>query len=397
MASLHVAPNRRYVTDSSVEQQARESHRLCIGLVMNPLAGLGGAVALKGSDGEEIVSRAIALGAKSHVAERVRACLEGLGDRTGDADWITVGGNMGAELLSVMNIEHRVVFEPASDPTTAADTRGAVEKFQAEAVDLVLFAGGDGTARDICEVVHDDQVVLGIPCGVKMHSGVFANTPAAAARILEAMIAGELVTVMQGEVRDLDEDSFREGIVKTKFHGELWVPEELRYLQQVKSGGREVEELAVQEIAADVVEKMEPGVTYFIGSGSTTVPINESLGLEHTLLGVDVIRDGDLLLADANESALLEFAEQGPCHIVVTVIGGQGHIFGRGNQQLSPAVLKAVGLSNLTVIATKTKLEELAGRPLQVDTGDAEVDAALAGTIRVVTGYEDAVLYPVAG
>lgn len=370
-------------------------HRLRIGLVMNPLAGIGGSVALKGSDGEEIVSRALALGAKSHVAERVRSCLEALDDNVEAAEWLTVGGKMGAALLNEMGIEHRVVFEPDRDVTTAADTCAAVEAFQREAVDLVLFAGGDGTARDICGVVHDDQVVLGIPCGVKMHSGVFTNTPTAAARILEAMIAGELVTVMQAEVRDLDEDAFREGVVKTKFHGEMWVPEELRYLQQVKSGGREVEELVLQEIAADVIDKMEPGVSYFIGSGSTTVPINESLGLDYTLLGVDVIRDGELLLADAREDDLLEFAEAGPCHVIVTIIGGQGHIFGRGNQQLSAGVLKVVGLSNMTVIATKTKLEALEGRPLQVDTGDAEVDAALSGMIRVVTGYEDAVLYPV--
>ncbi|MEX0943111.1 MAG: ATP-NAD kinase, partial [Pseudomonadales bacterium] len=225
----------------------------------------------------------------------------------------------------------------------------------------------------------------------------FANNPAAAASIMRELINGRLVSAMRGEVRDIDESSFRQGVVSTRFYGELWVPEELRYLQQVKSGGKEIEALAVQEIAADVVEAMDPGDIYFIGSGSTTAAINEALGLENTLLGVDVVKDHALLLLDATESELLEFARQGPCHIIVTAIGGQGHIFGRGNQQLSAEVIRTVGLANITVIATKSKLEALEGKPLLVDTGDAALDKLLTGTIRVVTGYEDAVLYPVAG
>ncbi|MDZ7686167.1 MAG: ATP-NAD kinase family protein [Gammaproteobacteria bacterium] len=370
------------------------SRKMQIGLVVNPFAGVGGPAALKGSDGADTVDRALSLGSESRVLERVASCLEALVDDRDKFDIITVAGDMGAAACERVGLDCTVIDETPAGRTSADDTRSAVHALQDHGVDLVLFAGGDGTARDVFDVIDTDQVVLGIPCGVKMHSGVFANNPAAASRILTDMINGRLVTVMQGEVRDIDEASFREGIVKTRFYGEMWVPEELRYLQQVKSAGKEIEELAVQEIAADIVENMEPGVTYFIGSGSTPAAIVEMLGLRNTLLGVDVVRDGEVVKADANESELYAFATENECRIVVTAIGGQGHIFGRGNQQFSARVIEAVGLSNIIVIATKTKLEALEGKPLLVDTGSADLDQRLAGPIRVVTGYEDAVLIP---
>lgn len=369
-----------------------------IGLVLNPMAGIGGPVALKGSDGADTVSEAIKRGAHSVVADRVVAALDLVASQASAVTVLTVAGAMGEDACNRVGLACEVVCS-AADPeaTRAEDTRTAVKVLQDHGVDLVLFAGGDGTARDVCDVAAPDQVVLGIPCGVKMHSGVFANTPLAAGKILIEMINGRLVSVMRGEVRDIDEAAFREGTVRAKFYGEMWVPAELHYIQAVKSGGKEVEALVIQEIAADVVEHMAPGVNYFIGSGSTTTAINDALGLPYTLLGVDVIKDGELVLEDARESALYKLASQEPCHIVVTIIGGQGHIFGRGNQQFSARVLRAVGSDNITVIATKSKLKALEGRPLLVDTGDAALDAGLDGMIRVVTGYEDAVLYRVDG
>ena len=370
--------------------------KLKIGLVANPLAGIGGPVALKGSDGADTVSEARARGGRSRVGERVAACLEAIApDIIARAEWLTVEGEMGAAICAQVGLPCKIVVDTDAANTTAEDTKAAVRQFQALGVDLILFAGGDGTARDIFDVISLHQVVLGIPCGVKMHSGVFATSPVAAAKILEQMIKGELVSVMRGEVRDIDEAAFREGVVRASYYGEMWVPEELQYVQAVKSGGKEVEALAVQEIAADIIENMQDDVCYFIGSGSTAAAINEALGIENTLLGVDVVRNGALVLADAQESQLYEFAESGPCHIVVTPIGGQGHIFGRGNQQLSARIINAVGLKNITVIATKSKLEALDGRPLIVDTGDSDLDRAFSGVIRVVSGYEDAVLYKV--
>ncbi len=362
-----------------------------IGLVMNPMAGIGGPVALKGSDGVEMVSKAKALGGRSKVTERTVVCLNGLKDVAGNLEILTIAGEMGADACNGAGLEYEVLADISPGETTAEDTRRAVELFTRRGVDLILFAGGDGTARDVCDMVRSDQVVLGIPCGVKMHSGVFANTPGAAAAVISGMAKGELLTVVEGEVRDIDEDAFRQGIVRAEYYGEMRVPEELRYMQHVKSGGVEVEELVLEEIAAHVVDHMEPGVVYFIGSGSTTAPIMEQLGLENTLLGVDVVKDGELLLSDAREDQLFEYACEGPVRIVVTVIGGQGHVFGRGNQQLSARILRKAGKENIIVVATKTKLESLEG-PLLTDTGDAGLDKDLAGYIRVVTGYEDAVL-----
>lgn len=372
--------------------------RLSIGLLVNPLAGIGGPVALKGSDGADTVAEARSRGGKSIVAERVAACFAHLdADTIAALDIITVAGEMGAHVCARLGLPHRVAFSPAGPETTAADTRDAVAAFQQSGVDLVLFAGGDGTARDVCDVISPRQAVLGIPAGVKMHSGVFANSPVAAAKILEEMASGRLVSVMRGEVRDIDEAAFRDGVVRARYYGEMWVPAELHYVQAVKSGGKEVEALVLEEIAAWVVENMRPEVSYFIGSGSSTVAINRALGVGHTLLGVDVVKAGSLLLADARESQLLDLATAGPCHIIVTPIGGQGHIFGRGNQQLSARVIRAVGVDNLTIIAAKSKLEALDGRPLRVDTGDEQLDESLTGMSQVVTGYDDAVLYTVSG
>ncbi len=369
--------------------------RFVIGLVINPFAGLGGPVALKGSDGAATVEQALSLGAKSQVHNRVVRCLEMIRQDADRFSILTVDGAMGASACDRVGLSYDVIAHTSSDPSTAADTVSAVRQMQERGVDLVLFAGGDGTARDVCDVLDLDQTVLGIPCGVKMHSGVFANNPEAAGRVLDDLINGRLVSVMKGEVRDIDETSFREGVVRTQYYGEVWVPEELRYVQAVKSGGREVEALAVQDIAAQVVENMMPDTTYLIGAGSTTAAMNEALGLENTLLGVDVVRDGKTLHLDADEAQLFEHARAGNCRILVTPIGGQGHILGRGNQQFSPRVLDAVGLENLMILATKTKLEALAGRPLLVDSGSAELDRRLSGTRQVITGYEDSVLYPV--
>lgn len=229
-----------------------------------------------------------------------------------------------------------------------------------------------------------------------MHSACFAISPRAAGEVLRRLLAGELVDLHEHEVRDIDEKSFREGRVSTRYYGELLVPEEGHFLQAVKNAGREVEELAVADIAADVVEELDADTLYIIGPGSTTLAILNELGCEGTLLGVDLLHDGELIAKDVS-AAQIEQAlahHEGPARIVLTAIGGQGHLIGRGNQQFSPAVLRAVGRDNLIVVATKTKITELDGRPLLVDSGDPELDENWSGFIRVITGYRDAILYP---
>ena len=367
--------------------------RLKIGLVLNPFAGMGGPTGLKGTDG--MVDEAIRRGGRSRVMERVSACIGALTED--DIDWLTLPAEMGGGLLSRLGVSHRVVGSFSEGQTTAEDTKKGVAALEQEDIDLLMFAGGDGTARDVFDGHESCPAVLGIPCGVKMHSGVFATTPGAAAALIDKLVRGELLSVIDAEVRDIDENSFRQGIVKTRFYGELPIPDDLRYMQQTKVGGREVEELVIQELAADFIENMDPQVLYVMGSGSTVSGAMDAMGLNSTLLGIDVIRGGEIVALDVSEVELLQLLEGGvPARIIITAISGQGHILGRGNQQLSPDVIRQVGSDQIDILASKSKLAGLDRRPLLVDTGDEQLDAELRGVRTVLTGYEDRVLYRVA-
>ncbi|MGB1201275.1 MAG: ATP-NAD kinase family protein, partial [Cognaticolwellia aestuarii] len=217
-------------------------------------------------------------------------------------------------------------------------------------------------------------------------------------RVVELMITNQLVSLTDADVMDIDESLFREGIVKAKRFGEMRVPSELRYIQAVKSGGKESDELVLQDIAADVIAKMDDEL-FIIGSGSTTAFVMEELALENTLLGVDAICQQTLIASDLTEADLWQLMQPyklGQIKLVITLIGGQGHIFGRGNQQLSPRIIRAIKKENIMIIATKAKLNALQARPLIADTGDSELDMELSGYLPVITGYNDQVLYPVA-
>ena len=365
---------------------------LKIGFLLNPIAGIGGEVALKGSDG--VVEEAKRLGGESKVATRASACLAALGRYRDRIQWITMPGEMGADVLAEFGMNFSVVGEITIGATTAEDTRKGVGLIESHGVDLLLFGGGDGTARDVFDTAPSSPAVLGVPCGVKMHSGVFGTSPGAVAEIIRKIVQGDTLSVLSGEIRDIDESALRDGIVKTRFYGELPVPDDVRYVQQTKSGGREVESLVVQEIAAEIEENLDPDTLYLMGPGSTVAGVMETMGLACTLLGIDVVQNGETIQQDATEAELWSLVNQDqPAKILVTVIGGQGYIFGRGNQQLSPRVIRKVGLDNIVIIASKSKLGELNSRPLLVDSGDEELDAELAGTTTVITGYEEKVLY----
>ena len=367
--------------------------KMKVGLLLNPKAGVGGPVGLKGSDG--VYGEAMLLGGQSKVADRVEACLERIAHD--GIEWFTVPGEMGGDSLGRLGITCRLVGGLIGADTSAEDTRQGVRSLCEQGVDLLLFAGGDGTARDVADSIANVAAVLGIPCGVKMHSGVFATTPVTAATLVNKMLAGEILSVVQSEVRDIDENSFREGIVKTRFYGELPVPDDLQYVQQTKVGGKEVDALVVQDIAAYFIENMVPDALYLMGSGSTVATLMDSLGLESTLLGIDVVSNGELLAADVSENQIMAWVEGAPlAKIVVTAIGGQGHVFGRGNQQLSARVIRRVGVRNVEIVATKSKLVRLERRPLLADTGDVALDEAMAGMKSVLVGYDDWVLYQVA-
>ena len=288
-----------------------------------------------------------------------------------------------------------VAYRPANEITTEQDTYAAVAALLAQDIDLLLFAGGDGTARNICATINDTVPVLGVPAGCKIHSGVYGVTPKAAGCVVRRLILGELVTLADADVMDIDEVAFRQGRVKAKRYGEMMVPSDLRYVQSVKMGGIESDELVLTDIAADVIADMEDEY-YIMGSGSTVAFTMAELGLDNTLLGVDVVHQHALIASDQTAAQLIALTQDKPCKLVITLIGGQGHIFGRGNQQLSPQLIKQIGKENIIVLATKTKLSALAGRPLIVDTGDVELDQALSGFIRVTTGYRDYIMYRVA-
>ncbi|BDX19623.1 hypothetical protein MFKK_24330 [Halopseudomonas aestusnigri] len=380
-----------------MENPIAEHHntRFRLGLIINPLAGVGGRAALKGSDG--VAEQALAMGVEPQAHSRVRQALESLLPLRDRIRLLAAPGVMGADLLTDMGFDCEVVGALSCPPETSAkDTETIARQMSELGVDLLLFAGGDGTARNICNQLDGRQLVLGIPAGVKIHSGVYAVNPRAAGELVALLVQGELVRLREADVRDIDEQAFRNGQVRTRHYGELSVPEEGRFVQQVKQGGREVETLVLDDIAAGLQEAQEDGTGWILGPGSTMLGLLEAMGLEGTLLGVDVLRDGEVILRDATEQQLWELVEQGgDWRILVTAIGGQGHILGRGNQQLSPRIIRAVGLDNLLVVATKTKLRSLAGRPFLVDTGDSSLDSELSGLRRVLSGYREEMLYPV--
>ncbi|WP_406827541.1 ATP-NAD kinase family protein [Microbulbifer sp. ARAS458-1] len=378
-----------------------------LGLIINPWAGVGGPAGLKGSDGADTVERALAAGIVPQSHKRAAIALAALQPFSSALQIVTFAGDMGEQLAISLGFNVDVVGTAEGDRSTPEDTERAAKAIRAAGADLIVFAGGDGTARNLVNALGDAFPVLGIPAGVKMHSACFAISPRAGGEVLRRLMAGELVDLHQHEVRDIDEKSFREGRVSTRYYGDLLVPEEGHFLQAVKNAGREVEELAVADIAAQIVEEidaLDPDTLYVFGPGSTTLAVLSELGGDGTLLGVDLWCQGALLEKDVSapqiNDAIARHREndrERPVKIILTAIGGQGHLIGRGNQQLNPSVLQAVGRDNLMVIATKTKITELGGRPLLIDSGDPQLDEAWSGFVRVVTGYRDEILYPLSG
>ncbi|MBN7818953.1 ATP-NAD kinase family protein [Bowmanella yangjiangensis] len=365
-----------------------------LGLIINPYAGIGGALALKGSDGKAIREQALAMGAVQLAPERTRQALTLLLPYQQQLQIVTASGPMGEDLCREMGFSTQVIYQSPAQ-SEAEDTENAAKAMLTEQVDLLLFAGGDGTARNICSAVEDKVPVLGIPAGCKIHSGVYCVTPKAAGRLVEMLVQGELVSLLEADVMDIDESAFRDGTVRARRYGEMRIPSELRYVQAVKMGGKESDELVLEDIAAHVIEQMDDQL-FVMGSGSTVAAIMAELGLDNTLLGVDLVQHQQLVASDLTASQLLDAIDGHEVKLVITLIGGQGHIFGRGNQQLSPKLIRAIGRDNIFLVATKSKLKALGGRPLVADTGDAELDKQLSGLIPVITGFHDEVLYPVA-
>jgi len=357
---------------------------------------MGGRVGLKGTNGEDILKKAKQLGAKPGSSIRTAEALKKLGHLKNDFELITCPGAMGEDAAAQAGLPFRLIGVVKKLQTTSSDTIQACKDLDALGIDLLLFAGGDGTARDIYYAVGDNPVTLGIPAGVKIHSAVFAGSPARAGDIAAMYIKGDIKRTKESEVMDIDEEAFRDGIVSAKLYGYLRIPFERRHLQQLKTSSPPDDSVIQQAIAYDIIERMEDDRYYIIGPGSTTRAVMERLNLENTLLGVDLVCNKKLIANDLNEKRLLDhIRNKKNVQIIITPIGGQGYLFGRGNQQISPEVIRNAGRENILVAATPGKIHSLQGRPFLVDTGDDIVNEMLAGYIRVITGCHESSIYKV--
>jgi predicted polyphosphate/ATP-dependent NAD kinase len=366
-----------------------------LGLIVNPLAGLGGRVGLKGSDGAEIQHQAIELGAEPQAHLRVGQALAELVAMRSEFGLLTPPGEMGADIARLSGLEPRVLGAIQPGNTSAADTICIAREMQAQPVDLLLFAGGDGTARDIYTALGEALPVLGIPAGVKVHSAVFARNPSIAGALAVRFLQGKATRLRLAEVLDLDEAAYRQGALSTTLYGYLQVPDRGGMLQNKKAPTPASELAQAQAIAAEVIAGMAPDRLYILGPGTTTRAIAEQLALPKTLVGVDVITRHAVVAADVNERQLLALLAERPASIVVTPTGGQGFLFGRGNQQISPEVIRKVGMDNIIIVCLQSKLNDLRGQPLLVDTGDPATDRLLFGYHSVITGFGERVIYRV--
>lgn len=358
---------------------------------------MGGPAGLKGTDGADALGRARDAGAVPRAGERAIRALRVLAV-SGPA--LLVGpGALGADVAAEVGLSAEVLpLEPAG---TGADTTMLAAAMAARGVDLILFCGGDGTARDVAAGINASGVpVLGIPAGVKMYSACFAVSPEAAGAVA-ADLDGR--GVHEVEVLDVDEDQVRTGRVDPRLFALVNVPDDSSRMQGRKVATLSSQADAVEAVARGLAEEMRRGVTYLVGPGGTTAALMRRLGLDYTPLGVDVVRDGTVVALDVDETTALGLIAGAPgaARAVVTIIGGQGFVLGRGNQQISARVVRALraslpnGTHPLVVGATQEKLIGLSGRPLLVDTGDPALDRELSGPVRVVTGPRTMAMYMV--
>jgi len=355
-----------------------------IGFLINPIAGMGGSVGLKGTDG--LAEEALRRGATPIAGERAKKCMEEL-EMDASSVILTCSNEMGEGALINKSQRYEVVYS-FEGRSTSEDTKRACKTFIKEGADLLLFCGGDGTARDVYGVVEKEIPILGIPAGVKMHSAVFAITPKCAAKIVEHFVEGK-AELREAEIMDTDEEAYRRNELRMKVFGYAHTPYEPVLVQQGKSLFQSVsEEKAKEEIARFACEFMQDGSLYILGAGTTIHKIADLLGLgeEKTLLGVDAVKNGKLVGKDLNEQELLQLLKnEKKAKILVSPIGAQGFVFGRGNQQISAKVIEQVGVRNVIVLATPHKLSETSF--LLVDTGNEELDKKLSGYKSVVSGY----------
>ncbi len=363
-----------------------------IGFIVNPIAGMGGKVGLKGTDG--VLKKAIELGATRVAPQKAETMLQEFlinFSNNDDIQWLTCKGDMGSNELEHAGIKNfNIIHEPIKGNTTAEDTKKACEFFLIHNVDLIVFCGGDGTARDIFEIVGTKIPILGIPSGVKMHSGVFGINVNATAKMLHEFVNGSL-TIGDTEIMDLDEELYRNGKWNIRLFGIAKGIVEPTYIQVGKTSYESVSDEEIKdELAEHIAEEMEKNTDYLFifGSGGTIDYISKKLGLNNTLLGIDAIYQRKLIGKDLNEEKILNLLEKyHKSKVILSPIGAQGFILGRGNLQLSPKVIKKIGIENIIVVSTPSKLADTPF--IRVDTGDKKLDQLFVEKefIMVVIGY----------
>lgn len=371
-----------------------------IGFLINPIAGMGGRVGLKGTDGvvEEAVRRGATPVAPGRAAEALGWLHAAMADETG-IEWLTCSAAMGEDVLrqagfSAIEVVHRAAAVPSR-----VDTASAAKAFVAAGVELILFCGGDGTARDIASVAGEVTPILGIPSGVKMFSGVFGVTPARTAEIVLGFVAGELQTATV-DVLDLDEERYRCGELAMRLFCSARTPFEPTRTQAAKALVTDSTDAEVKAAIADYLRETNdarPHTLFLLGPGSTVRAVAKGLGQEKTLLGVDALLAGRIVGRDLDENGILELLAHHPdAELILSPIGAQGFVLGRGNLQISADAVRRIGAGHVTVIATPAKLRRTPF--LRFDTGDAALDAELAGRgyLPVITGYRRRRLTPVA-
>jgi predicted polyphosphate/ATP-dependent NAD kinase len=369
-----------------------------VGLLVNPIAGMGGRVGLKGTDG--VVEEAIKRGATPVAPGRALEFLTALesiivASKLRDAiQIVTCPGIMGEDVAQEAGLKHEVIEIDIENSTDAEDTKDCVLALYEDEVRLLVFVGGDGTARDIMDAIKayelDDLLVLGVPSGVKMYSGIFVVNPADAAEVVKMVYDGTAQTA-EFEIMDADERAIRRDQFMINLYGYLPGPSVPARFQGTKQASPETsdEQEAQEAIAKYVVEEMNPDGIYILGPGTTVKTVTDLLNVKKTTLGVDVYKQGSIY-NDVNEERILELVDDfSKVWIIVSPIGHQGILFGRGNQQISPGIIERVGKDQIMVISTPSKLKGIVGETLRVDTGNLEVDKMLRGYIRVVTDYNE--------
>lgn len=364
-----------------------------VGILVNPDAGLGGRLGFKGSDGRAEEARLA--GAEDRAGPRMTKTLTRFFELVGvkNTNFLTCDGRMGSTWLPVEFTDVATIV--GAEPSSAEDTQQAVSAMINEGIDLLLYAGGDGTTRDIISTLQEldceELPIIGVPSGVKMHSGCFAASPKAAAEVLAAWLDGDLL-VANTEVMDLDEEAYLKGEWKVRLYAEAMTPSSPRWMQGAKQRMEAADESDIIEGIADHVgEMMQDDETLAIvwGSGGTLRRMAKYLGMTKTVLGIDVVMGGKIIASDVNEAALMDLLNNhnGEALIMLSPMGGQGFLIGRGNLQISSKVIRKVGINQVLGIATPAKLMTLTS--LRIDTGDEQLDGEFKDKkyLKVVQGY----------